>query len=80
MEWYGRHSLFFPCSLACLLDSHDSWAFVVFVMQGEKQIVDLIVWVGCKVDNRRVLEAGEALRLKTIDDARRLRKSVGPPI
>jgi hypothetical protein len=49
-------------------------------MQGEKQTVDLIVWVGCKVYDRRVPEANEALRLKTIDDARRLRKSVGPPI
>jgi hypothetical protein len=58
--------------LSCLLDSHDSWAFVVFVMQGEEQTVDLIVLVGCcKVDNRQVLEADEALRLKTIDDARR---------
>jgi hypothetical protein len=66
--------------LSCLLDSHDSWAFVVFVMQGEKQTVDLIVWVGCKVDDRQVPEADEALRLKTINDTRRLRKSVGPPI
>jgi serine/threonine protein kinase len=32
MEWNGRHSLFFPCSLV----SYDSCAFFVFVMQGEK--------------------------------------------
>jgi hypothetical protein len=58
MKWYGRHSLFFLYSLACLLDYHDSWTFVVFVMmQGEKSTVDLIVLVGCKVNDKRVPEA-----------------------
>jgi hypothetical protein len=84
IQWNGMEGVLFSILallLACLLDSRDSWAFVVFVMQGEKQTVDLIVCrVGCKVDNRRVPEADEALRLKTIDDARRLIKSVGPPI
>jgi hypothetical protein len=92
IQWNGMEGILFSflalllscllaLLLACLLvDSHDSWAFVVFVMQGEKQTVDLIVWVGCKVDDRRVPKADEALRLKTIDDARRLRKSVAPLI
>jgi hypothetical protein len=44
-------------SLTCLLDSHDSWAFVVFVMPGEKPTVDLIVSVGCKVDDKGMPEA-----------------------
>ena len=51
--------------LSRLLDSHASWAFVVFVMQGEKPTVDLIVSVGCKVDDKRVPEVngvGELLR------------------
>jgi hypothetical protein len=61
--------------LSLLLASHDSWVFVVFVMQGEKPTVDLIVSVGCKVDDKRVPEADKALRLKTIDNARRLRNN-----
>lgn len=37
----------------------------------------LIVSVGCKVDDKGVPGADKALRLKTCDDARRLRKAVG---
>jgi hypothetical protein len=51
--------------LSRLLDSHASWAFVVFVMQGDKPTVDLNVSVGCKVDDKRVPEVngvGELLR------------------
>jgi hypothetical protein len=51
-----------------------------FVMQGEKRSVDLIISVGCKADDKQVPEAGKALRLKTINDAWKLRNSVGPPI
>jgi hypothetical protein len=70
---------FLALLLACLiLMTHDGP--LLFSSCREKQTVDLIVWVGCKVYDRRVPEAGEALRLKTIDDARRIRKSVGPPI
>jgi hypothetical protein len=63
MQWNGTEGTlfsFYTLSLACLLDYHDSWAFVVFViMQGEKSTVDLIVPVGCKVNNKRVPEAGK---------------------
>jgi NADH dehydrogenase FAD-containing subunit len=37
----------------------------------------LIVSVGCKIDDKGVTGADKALRLKTLDDARKLRQAVG---
>jgi hypothetical protein len=58
-------------SLACSLASHDSSAFVVFIMQAENPTMEdhLIVLVGCKVDDKGVPEANKAFRLRAIDDA-----------
>mmetsp|Transcript_48940 Transcript_48940/g.118501 ORF Transcript_48940/g.118501 Transcript_48940/m.118501 type:complete len:724 (+) Transcript_48940:2882-5053(+) len=52
------------------------------VREGEPPEIDipydhLVVSVGCKIDDKGVPGAEKALRLKTLDDARKLRQAVG---